>query len=93
MSVFVHYYIACGNGFPMKMRNLKGEWVGLNRLILNEVQILKNRVPHRLVSQEKQSTLGDDSNSDMQVFYNIVIKPLQEVVATVLSKEFNNESN
>jgi hypothetical protein len=25
MSDFVHYYIACGNGFLLKMRNLKGE--------------------------------------------------------------------
>ena len=42
MSDFVHYYIACGNGFFLKMRNLKGEWVGLNRLIPNEVQIVES---------------------------------------------------
>ena len=42
LSDFVHYYIACGNGFLLKMRNLKGEWVGLNRLIPSEVQIVEN---------------------------------------------------
>ena len=250
LSDFVHYYIACGNGFLLKMRNLKGEWVGLNRLIPSEVQIVENydefgflkpdylqvksglktffsgsdiihllqrnslsnawglackpiilnietlndikqydfnrfkngllidyfiiieggslgekhteidenckeqaidpykqffdilsqakglknshgsifietadpnskvrlepmrindnnfgelkrdlregiivyhRVPHRLVSQETPGKLGGDNNSDMTVFYNMVIKPLQERVATVLAREFNNE--
>ena len=252
MSDFVHYYIACGNGFFLKMRNLKGEWVGLNRLIPSEVQIVENydsygflkpdylqiksglktffagtdiihllqrnslsnawglsckpiilnvetlydikqydfnrfkngllidyfiiieggvlgekhteidengrervvdpyknfidllgqakgiknshgsifietadvnskvrleqmrvtdnnfgelkkdlregiivyhRVPHRLVSQETPGKLGGDNNSDMTVFYNMVIKPLQERVATILAKEFNTEFN
>jgi hypothetical protein len=50
-----------------------------------------HRVPHRLVSQETPGKLGGDNNSDMQVFYNMVIKPLQERVATVLTKEFNAE--
>jgi len=250
LSDFVHYYIACGNGFLLKMRNIKGEWVGLNRLIPSEVQIVEafdsygflkpdylqikngqktffsgsdiihllqrnslsnawglsckpiilnvetlydikqydynrfkngllidyiiiieggvlgerhneidengkeklidpyqdfinllgeakgiknshgsifletadanskirlepmrindnnfgdlkhdlregiivyHRVPHRLVSQETPGKLGGDNNSDMTVFYNMVIKPLQERVATVLAKEFNAE--
>jgi capsid portal protein len=250
LSDFVHYYIACGNGFLLKMRNLKGEWVGLNRLIPSEVQIVENydeygflqpdylqvksgqktffsgkdiihllqrnslsnawglsckpiilnietlydikqydfnrfkngllidyfiiieggvlgekhteidekgrekvvdpykdfidllgqangiknshgsifiettdsnskvrlepmrlsdnnfgelkkdlregiivyhRVPHRLVSQETPGKLGGDNNSDMTVFYNMVIQPLQERVATVLAKEFKTE--
>ena len=252
MSDFVHYYIACGNGFLLKMRNITGEWVGLNRLIPSEVQIVENyddygflkpdylqckagqktwfagndiihilqrnslsnawglsckpiilnietlydikqydfnrfkngllidyfiiieggvlgekhteidergretiidpykeflnllgqakgiknahgtifietadhnskvrlepmriqdnnfgelkkdlregiivyhRVPHRLVSQETPGKLGGDNNSDLTVFYNMVIKPLQERVATILTKEFNTEFN
>ena len=41
-SDFIHYYIATGNGFLLKMRNMTGQWVGLNRLIPNEVQIVEN---------------------------------------------------
>ena len=42
LSDFVHYYIACGNGFLLKMRSVTGQWVGLNRLIPSEVQIVEN---------------------------------------------------
>ena len=41
-SDFIHYYIATGNGFLLKMRNITGEWAGLNRLIPSEVQIIEN---------------------------------------------------
>ena len=41
LSDFIHYYIACGNGFLQKMRNFAGKWVGLNRLIPSEVQIIE----------------------------------------------------
>ena len=36
------YYLACGNGFVIKMRNASGQWVGLERLLPTEVQLIEN---------------------------------------------------
>jgi capsid portal protein len=60
---------------------------------LREGIIVYHRVPHRLISQETPGRLGGDNNSDLVVFYNMVVKPLQERVATILTREFNNEFN
>lgn len=38
----VKYDNACGNGFLIKLRNLNGVWVGLQRLLPNETEILEN---------------------------------------------------
>jgi hypothetical protein len=38
----IKYDNACGNGFLIKLRNLRGEWVGLQRLLPNETEILEN---------------------------------------------------
>jgi hypothetical protein len=58
---------------------------------LREGIIVYHRVPHRLVSQETPGRLGGDNNSDLVVFYNMVIKPLQYRVASILSYEFIKE--
>jgi len=58
---------------------------------LREGIIVYHRVPHRLVSQETPGKLGGDNNSDLNVFYNMVIKPLQERVANILAHNFNTE--
>ncbi len=50
-----------------------------------------HRVPHRLVSQETPGRLGGDNNSDLTVFYNMVVKPLQQRVANILARELNAE--
>ncbi|MCD4828219.1 MAG: hypothetical protein K8R90_02150, partial [Candidatus Cloacimonetes bacterium] len=42
LSEFLQYYLACGNGFLIKMRNATGAWVGLERLLPTEVQIVEN---------------------------------------------------
>jgi hypothetical protein len=41
VSELVKYYLACGNGFLVKMRNAKGEWVGCERLLPSEAQIIE----------------------------------------------------
>jgi capsid portal protein len=41
LSGLAKHYLACGNGFLIKMRNAKGEWVGLERLLPNETQIIE----------------------------------------------------
>ena len=58
---------------------------------LREGIMVYHRVPHRLVSQETAGKLGGDNNSDLVVFYNMVIKPLQERVANILAGEFKSE--
>ena len=42
LSEMLKYYLSCGNGFLIKMRNAQGTWVGLERLLPSEVQILEN---------------------------------------------------
>lgn len=40
-SELVKYHLACGNGFLIKMRNAAGDWVGCERLLPSEVQLLE----------------------------------------------------
>ena len=42
LGELVKFYLACGNGFLAKMRNAAGEWVGLERLLPSEMQIVEN---------------------------------------------------
>ena len=51
-----------------------------------------HRVPPRVVSQLVAGQLGGDNNSDMILFYNFVIKPLQARLALALANEFNFEN-
>ncbi len=41
LAEFIKYYLACGNGFLIKMRNAQGAWVGLERMLPSEVQIIE----------------------------------------------------
>jgi hypothetical protein len=47
--------------------------------------------PPKIVSQFISGSLGDSTQSDMIVFYNWVVKPLQRKLATILAKHFNEE--
>ena len=42
LSEFLRYYLSCGNGFLLKMRNARGEFVGLERILPTEIAILEN---------------------------------------------------
>lgn len=42
LAEMIKFYLACGNGFLIKMRNVKGEWMGLERMLPSEVQIVEN---------------------------------------------------
>jgi hypothetical protein len=42
LGELLKYYLACGNGFIIKMRTASGEWVGMERLLLTEVQLIEN---------------------------------------------------
>lgn len=42
LAEMMKFYLACGNGFLIKMRNAQGEWMGLERILPSEVQIVEN---------------------------------------------------
>ena len=42
LAEFLRYYLTCGNGFLLNMRNAKGEWVGLERILPNQIMIVEN---------------------------------------------------
>lgn len=42
LAEMMKFYLACGNGFLIKMRSPMGQWVGLERMLPSEVQIVEN---------------------------------------------------
>ncbi len=42
LAEMMKFYLACGNGFLIKMRNVQGQWVGLERMLPSEAQIIEN---------------------------------------------------
>lgn len=41
LGEMLRYYVACGNGFVIKMRSVAGQWVGMERMLPQEVQIIE----------------------------------------------------
>lgn len=41
VTEMLKFYLCCGNGFLIKMRNAQGAWVGLERMLPSEVQIVE----------------------------------------------------
>ena len=48
-------------------------------------------VPKRVVALEVAGKLGGDNNSDLTLFYYLVIRPLQRRLASILTYEFRQE--
>lgn len=42
LGELLKYFLACGNGFILKMRSPSGDWVGMERLLPTEVQLIEN---------------------------------------------------
>jgi capsid portal protein len=42
LAEMIKFYLASGNGFLIKMRNAQGQWMGLERMLPSEVQIVEN---------------------------------------------------
>ncbi len=42
LAEMIKFYLACGNGFLIKMKNAQGQWMGLERMLPSEVQIVEN---------------------------------------------------
>lgn len=75
---------------PLRQQDREGGFISLKK-DLREGIFAYHRVPPRIVSQLVSGQLGGDNNSDMTLFYNFVIKPLQRRLAETLAQEFNYE--
>ena len=74
----------------MRQQDREGGFLSLKK-DLREGILAYHRVPARIVSQLIPGQLGGDSKSDMTMFYNFVVKPLQKRLAMTLAIEFNWE--
>lgn len=75
---------------PLRQQDRDGGFLSLKK-DLREGIFAYHRVPPRVVSQLVSGQLGGDNNSDMRLFYNFVVKPLQNRLALTLAYEFNYE--
>jgi len=75
---------------PLRQSPPDGGFITLKK-DLREGIFAYHRVPPRVVSQLVSGQLGGDNNSDMVLFYNFVVKPLQYRLALMLANEFNYE--
>lgn len=75
---------------PLRQQDKDGGFITLKK-DLREGIFAYHRTPPRIVSQLVSGQLGGDNNSDMILFYNFVIKPLQRRLAETLAQEFNYE--
>ncbi len=74
----------------LRQENKDGGWLKLKK-DLREGIFAYHGVPPRVVSQLVSGQLGGDNNSDMLLFYNFRIKPIQNQLARILAREFTQE--
>jgi capsid portal protein len=77
---------------PLRQQDKDGGFLSLKK-DLREGIFAYHRVPPRVVSQLVSGQLGGDNNSDMTLFYNFVVRPMQKRLALTLANEFNYEYN
>ena len=73
---------------PLRQQDREGGFLGLKK-DLREGILAYHRVPARIVSQLIPGQLGGDNRSDMLMFYQFVVRPLQNRLALALTNEFN----
>ncbi len=73
---------------PLRQQDREGGFINLKK-DLREGILAYHRVPARIVSQLIPGQLGGDNSSDMRLFYNFVVRPLQNRLALALANEFN----
>ncbi len=73
---------------PLRQQDREGGFLGLKK-DLREGILAYHRVPARIVSQLIPGQLGGDNRSDMLMFYQFVVRPLQNRLALALANEFN----
>jgi hypothetical protein len=75
---------------PVRQSQQDGEYLKLKEDIRNETSVY-HRVPSRIIGQQISGSLGGDNNSDMTIFHNFNLKPIQGEIATLLSDNFREE--
>ncbi len=75
---------------PLRQTLRDGEFINLKKDIRNET-LTYHRVPPRIASQATAGELGGDNNSDMVLFYNLVLKPIEREFGEILSRNFRDE--
>ena len=75
---------------PLRGNLRDGEYQKLKEDIRNET-LAYHRVPKRIIAQSTAGQLGGDNNSDMVLFYNMVLKPIQDDIKEQLVQEFLEE--
>ncbi len=75
---------------PLRQEAKDGAFIKLKEEIRNEI-LAYHRVPKRIIAQATSGQLSGDNNSDMIMFYNLVLKPIQQEVAEMLSRKFREE--
>ena len=73
---------------PLRQQDREGGFLGLKK-DLREGILAYHRVPARIVSQLIPGQLGGENSSDMRMFYQFVVRPLQNRLALALANEFN----
>ena len=73
---------------PLRQQDREGGFITLKK-DLREGILAYHRVPARIVSQLIPGQLGGDNSSDMRMFYQFVVRPLQNRLALALANEFN----
>ncbi len=73
---------------PLRQQDREGGFLGLKK-DLREGILAYHSVPARIVSQLIPGQLGGDNSSDMRMFYQFVVRPLQNRLALALANEFN----
>ena len=73
---------------PLRQQDREGGFLSLKK-DLREGILAYHRVPARIVSQLIPGQLGGDNSSDMRMFYQFVVRPLQNRLALALANEFN----
>ncbi len=73
---------------PLRQQDREGGFLGLKK-DLREGILAYHRVPARIVSQLIPGQLGGDNSSDMRMFYQFVVRPLQNRLSLALANEFN----
>ena len=73
---------------PLRQQDREGGFLGLKK-DLREGILAYHRVPARIVSQLIPGQLGGDNKSDMRMFHQFVVRPLQNRLALALANEFN----
>jgi capsid portal protein len=75
---------------PLRQQDREGGFLELKK-DLREGIFAYHRVPPRLVSQLIPGQLGGDNRTDMQLFHEFTVKPIQKRLALILSREFRRE--